>query len=306
MKLYVNRADEDWVVDRLRDEFIEHTHCDIVHSPRLADIIWLIAPWRWQELPIDIGSTPIVCSIHHITPWKFDKDDFKARDKLVTLYHSFSYKNVGFFSDHTDKEIVCIPYWSNSGKFGFRSVEKSYARAELDIPVGDFLIGSFQRDTEGTDLRSPKLEKGPDQFVAWVKKYREHVREMHVLLGGYRRQYMMQRLDEEQIKYTLIENANIGKIILMYSALDLYITASRVEGGPQAIIECALMGVPAVSTAVGIVDLVLPPSCVCSGKVYFPTEEDMKIARARALHYDIPNHVLLFENMFRTVLENQP
>ena len=32
------------------------------------------------------------------------------------------------------------------------------------------LIGSFQRDTEGKDLTSPKLIKGPDIFVEIVKK----------------------------------------------------------------------------------------------------------------------------------------
>ena len=31
------------------------------------------------------------------------------------------------------------------------------------------LVGSFQRDTEGSDLISPKLIKGPDIFIEIVK-----------------------------------------------------------------------------------------------------------------------------------------
>ena len=33
----------------------------------------------------------------------------------------------------------------------------------------DFLVGGFQRDTEGSDLISPKLVKGPDIFIKLIK-----------------------------------------------------------------------------------------------------------------------------------------
>ena len=38
---------------------------------------------------------------------------------------------------------------------------------------------------------------------------------------------------------------------------DLYIVASRVEGGPQSIMECSLANVPIISTDVGIASQVL-------------------------------------------------
>ena len=42
-----------------------------------------------------------------------------------------------------------------------------------------------------------------------------------------------------------------------YNILDLYIVASRVEGGPRAINECALTKTPIYSTKVGIYELLL-------------------------------------------------
>ena len=34
----------------------------------------------------------------------------------------------------------------------------------------------------------------------------------------------------------------------LYNILDLYIVASRIEGGPQAILECAVTKTPVIST----------------------------------------------------------
>ena len=46
---------------------------------------------------------------------------------------------------------------------------KENLRDKYGISNNDYLVGSFQRDTEGKDLVSPKLSKGPDQFVQILK-----------------------------------------------------------------------------------------------------------------------------------------
>ena len=38
---------------------------------------------------------------------------------------------------------------------------------KYNLPKNKFFIGSFQRDTEGHDLISPKLSKGPDIFIEY-------------------------------------------------------------------------------------------------------------------------------------------
>ena len=43
----------------------------------------------------------------------------------------------------------------------------------------------------------------------------------------------------------------------LYNVLDLYLVTSRVEGGPQAIFECALTKTPILSTKVGVAPEVL-------------------------------------------------
>ena len=48
----------------------------------------------------------------------------------------------------------------------------------------DYLIGSFQRDTEGSDLKSPKLIKGPDIFINIAKEIHTSNPNLKVILSG--------------------------------------------------------------------------------------------------------------------------
>ena len=64
----------------------------------------------------------------------------------------------------TSKPIVQIPFWVDSKKF-YEIKEKNILRSKYGFKENDYIVGSFQRDTEGHDLKSPKLSKGPDLFI---------------------------------------------------------------------------------------------------------------------------------------------
>ena len=53
----------------------------------------------------------------------------------------------------------------------YKKENRSEIKKNLGFNESDFLIGSFQRDTEGKDLISPKLIKGPDIFVELLEKH---------------------------------------------------------------------------------------------------------------------------------------
>ncbi len=48
----------------------------------------------------------------------------------------------------------------------------------------------------------------------------------------------------------------------LYQCLNLYPITARQEGGPQSLIECGLLGVPAVSRDIGMASQVLPASAI--------------------------------------------
>ena len=95
------------------------------------------------------------------------------------------------------------------------------------------------------------MSKGPDQFLKIVKELNLE-KPVSVILTGYRRSYLIKELQKENINFYYFEKVSQTQINELYNCLDLYIVSSRVEGGPQAILECAITKTPIISTDVGV------------------------------------------------------
>jgi hypothetical protein len=286
---------ENWIVDRLTKEFNDDNPDIVVEFPNQASIIWLYADWCWAQLPMSLlRSKKVLTTIHHIVPEKFDeakKREFLARDSITTAYHVPNKRTADFIRGLTKKDIHVIPYWANS-RIWKKTQSKEILRQKWNIPVDAYVVGSFQRDTEGSNLIDPKLEKGPDLFLNYICDLEEfkaasqtHVLSLgidptpiHVLLAGWRRQYVMKGLQTSpwKTKFTYIELPSQKSLNELYQTLDVYPITSRYEGGPQALIECGLLDVPCVSRPVGMAEEVLPPHSInydCSRTI--PTVPDV-------------------------------
>jgi len=169
-----------------------------------------------------------------------------------------------------------IPYGIDTTIF-YPIPKSDYQLQELvktwNIPSSHYLVGSFQRDTEGNDLISPKLVKGPDRFLEIVSLINQQAPSIHVVLAGPRRFWLRQQLLEARIPFTYIGQDIAGDDIhqntlshqtmnLLYNLIDLYIVSSRMEGGPQAILEAAATQCKIISTRVGHAEDVLDPGCL--------------------------------------------
>jgi len=143
---------------------------------------------------------------------------------------------------------------------------KKFLRMKYSLPVNAYLIGSFVRDTEGKEISRgvflPKLEKGPDLFCEFVNKQSLIRSDVHVVLAGWRRQYVIRRLEDLRIPYTYFDLPPHETLNELYQTLDVYPVTARHEGGPQSLIECGLLGVPVVSRPVGIAEQVLPSTAI--------------------------------------------
>ena len=102
----------------------------------------------------------------------------------------------------------------------------------------DYLVGSFQRDTEGKDLISPKLVKGPDIFLDIVTDILITNKNLKVILTGKRRGYLIDNFEKRGIPYKYFEMVNFSQLNSLYNILDLYVVSSRVEGGPRDLEIC--------------------------------------------------------------------
>jgi len=269
MKVFVNDPNEGWIVDRIRGEFLDHTSHEIVYDPKEADIIWLIAPWTWAQI-----STPtlkekfVICTIHHIDPQKFDLKEFEIRDEFVDHYFTQDVFTYNLINKASESPVLLTDYWCN--KEDFYAIPEEELSELVSTHFPDFVtdeeslvFGSFQRDTEGFDLKTPKLSKGPDVFVAIMKALHEAGTKVHVLLAGWRRQYIINELEKLGIPYSYYEKVDVEKLNILYNMLDIYLVTSRHEGGPQALFESSLCKKPILSTKVGSAERTLHPYSIC-------------------------------------------
>jgi glycosyltransferase involved in cell wall biosynthesis len=142
-------------------------------------------------------------------------------------------------------------------------------RERHGIAADAFCIGSFQRDTQ-SDRKSPKLVKGPDIFADVVERAAARGVKVHVVLAGPRRMWLRDRLRQSGIAITWIGEDETGDAPVLphaemnelYNTVDLYVVSSRLEGGPQAILEAAAAECRIISTRVGHADDVLDPACL--------------------------------------------
>ena len=303
MKIFINDAKEDWIVDRLKNEFSVYNPKLFTNEPKDADIIWIISPWSWKNVSKKyLKEKQVLCTVHHVDFNKFtgkEKRNFYKLDKFVDYYHTISDKSYEQLFSITSKKIYNFPFWVNS-KLWFDIPESSKLKKKYKIPEDRYIIGSFQRDTEGKDRASPKLSKGPDRFFEIVKKMGEE-RKIFVLLAGYRRQYIIKLLEKYKIEYIYYEKVSFEELNELYNCLDLYIVSSRVEGGPQSIFECGLSKTPIISTDVGIAKKVLATESIFDMKNFQSAQPNIELAYQNSIIFDIPKGFEEFNKMFKDI-----
>jgi glycosyltransferase involved in cell wall biosynthesis len=305
MKVYLNSANESWVVDRFREEWVSNNEFITTDNIKEADIIWIIAPWTWKKIPKKyLKSKIVVCTIHHIDKSKFDnkeKKNFYKRDNFVNFYHAISSKTEEQLEKLVSQRIFTIPFWVNQNIF-YEMKNKKMLKKKYNIPEDSFLVGSFQRDTEGKDLTSPKLSKGPDQFMRIMQHYKERYPNLRVLLTGKRRQYLIQSLKDSNIPFNFFEMTTFAELNELYNCLDLYLVTSRVEGGPQALVECGLTKTPLISTDVGLASYILDKSSIFSMDNYQQAQPNTLKAYENSSKLIIPEWFNKYKSMFEEIL----
>ncbi len=306
MKIYIPKINESWVVDRFRKEWI--TNNKDLHTPFMynCDIIWILSPWTWNKISQkNLKNKKVVCTIHHLESENIEKDikNFELLDSFVDTYHIITSKTLEFLNKSTNRKIFISPFWFNN-EIWLVLDNKNDIRNKFKFKESDYLVGSFQRDTEGRDLKSPKLIKGPDVFVDLVTKMYSTNKNLKVVLAGKRRQFVIGELTKRKIPYTYFEMVDQKTINELYNILDIYLVTSRIEGGPQAIVECAITKTPIISTDVGIASEILSEESIIRSNYLDSTKPNEEIAYEKVKNLILPSGMDKFREMFKFVYEN--
>lgn len=202
-------------------------------------------------------SNKVILTWFHFVPAsQRNKNILQAQRTLEFIHTSCNItknKLVGF--GVSPEKIVVIPLGVDLSLFKpVLPEDKQKLKTELGIPNGKIVIGSFQKDGVGWgEGLEPKLEKGPDIFVKAVERLARDY-PIFVLLVGPARGYVKRELQKRNTPFKSIGFLDeVKEVARYYNALDLYLITSRIEGGPQAILESMASKVPVVSTKVGMV-----------------------------------------------------
>ena len=301
MKIFISKINESWIIDRVRSEWIENNKDISTNSLRNADIIWIIAPWLWKKIPKKhLKNKIVICSMYHLDGSNEEIEDFIERDQFVDYYHVISKNTESQVRPFTKKRIKSIPFWVDD-KIFFEIKNKQELKKSLGLDQNKFYIGSFQRDTEGSDLKSTKLIKGPDRFIKIISSKFLVNKNIEVILTGKRRQYVIAELEKIGVPYSYFEMVDFKLLNELYNILDLYIVSSRIEGGPQAIIECGLSKTPIISTDVGVAKEILSPKSIFDMSNFENAEANKKIAYENSINFNLINGQQKFIDMFLEV-----
>jgi glycosyltransferase involved in cell wall biosynthesis len=189
-------------------------------------------------------------------------------------------KRTSLFLEQAGLPHVTIPFFVSPELYVKKNILKEELLQKLNLPSElkeKFLIGSFQRDSEGNNLLSPKWQKNPDLLIEICKRLPKD--SFCLVLAGPRRHYVVKRLQQESIPYVFVGDAsylknkqddifvnNVSENIIsdLYNLIDLYLVTSKSEGGPKAIFESALSKTLVFSTDVGLATDFLHPELIFS------------------------------------------
>ena len=303
MKIFVTSPNENWVLDRFKKEWVEHTRQCFTNNISEADVLWFLDGYSWRSIPQQLLSgKKVVATVHHVVPEKFSASDFLVRDQIIDYYHVPCEKTKKQIKAYTDKPILVLPFWVNDKIWIDMRKSSKELREKYNLPQEKYLVGSFQRDTEGHDLKSPKLEKGPDLLCNFIEKNDWSSRDVEVVLSGWRRQYVISRLEAANIKYHFYEMCDFKTLNELYNCLDLYVVSSRYEGGPQAIVECAITKTPIISTNVGLASRILAPESIASNNNLTFATPNIEHAHNNVIKYIMKDHIIRFKKLFERII----
>lgn len=270
-QILIKSDSSDWVISEIKRELIglfkNDSFIDLkdykLFKLIFAKRIFLLNKFDLIKFPKFLNIKIIITIFHLVdTDVNFNNQLFRIliNDKRIhkILIPNTIIQNKLIKNNIDQKKIILIPILINSKHFiQITEKNKIYIKKKYSLPTNKKIIGSFQKDGNGWNHgNKPKMIKGPDIFIKSISKISQDFN-IFVLLTGPSRGYVKNNLKKLKIPFKHLYFDDYSKIIQLYYCLDLYIVASREEGGPRAILESMAAMVPIISTKVGqAIDLI--------------------------------------------------
>ena len=211
---------------------------DVIHCLSDYDGIELLRDHDRSELP------PIVTWFHHVTQWNANQQlALEMSSALVACTPDWKQ----LLEQRVDGRIpiTVVPHGVDADFFHRRKVRPS----RFGIPRGRFVAGFL--GNKGSDLDYGR--KGTDVLLELARKAAAAIPNFHLVMGGPGWDKEVQDLKAMGVSVSATGYLRKADLPALYSALDVYLLTSRVEGGPVTILEAMACETAVVSTRVGAV-----------------------------------------------------
>ena len=281
MRIYLHGRDNiGWSIDSDRRHagmFIKDLGHTITGNPfiaRLVHSVWWNQLLSGRDVLLRFNKNIITTATNNIDP---SNEEYKKAKKWVNAWVAPSRRQLERLWNDGVKAFY-QPFYVNERIFRKLDLTRQEIAASLGInfdTIRDrFLIGSFQRDTLGSDLKSPKWQKGPELLVEILSALADREKIL-LLLAGPRRHYVISECESRGIPYLFcghkpepgkddiaVNTLGEKEMALLYNLIDCYVVTSKSEGGPKAVIESSFCKTLLFSTDVGLAPDFLDARCI--------------------------------------------
>ncbi len=187
---------------------------------------------------------PIATWIHHVTTWSPHHQMALDQSSALTVCTS-GWKE--YLDDRASGRVpvTIVPHGVDANFFKKTKVSSQ----QFGIPDDRFVLGFI--GTKGSD--TDRGRKGTDVLLEVVRKAALRLPNLHVVLGGIGWDKELAEFKELGISASATGYIRKSDLPALYSALDVYLLTSRVEGGPCTVFEAMACETAVVSTRVGAV-----------------------------------------------------
>jgi glycosyltransferase involved in cell wall biosynthesis len=211
---------------------------DAIHCIDDDSALGLFRDFDTQSLP------PIATWIHHVTTWA-PHHQLAAEKSAALITCTQEWKE--FVNEHVGGRIpiTVVPHGVDTEFFSPRGISPG----RFGIPAGKFIVGFLGNKESDLD----RGRKGTGVMLDVIRQAALQLPNLHVVIGGPGWETEVVKLRATGISVSATGYIRKSDLPALYSALDVYLLTSRVEGGPCTVFEAMACETAVVSTRVGVV-----------------------------------------------------
>jgi glycosyltransferase involved in cell wall biosynthesis len=231
-------------------ELLDKEKPDLLHLHTSNSLTFYVLSDFFLRLKIKtvFSKKAISASSSYVSKFKYN---YKGIDAIFCVSKSVENNFSQVLSDENKKKLIVIPDCVSLDILN--KIAKVDLRQKYAINKNNFIIGNIANHTDAKDLKT--FIKVADYLINELK--RDDV--VFLQIGEFSKltDEYLNIIKEKELEKFIIFTDKIEDASTLNVQFDVFLMTSQREGGPTSVLEAMLVGVPVVTTSVGIVPEVI-------------------------------------------------